>query len=674
MKKYQILLFFLFIFSTNTLAKEPKDETTNLQDIIVTESKAQKKYFADQPYSGNVFVLNDLEEHGINAVQDVTTEIPNFNFLDLGMRSFHSILTVRGVTNTPFFSEPSVVFYIDDIPYGSTSSYANRLYSVEKMEVYRGSQGTIFGKNSYGGVFNVTSQKPSNEIITHVSASYASFNTWTTDAYIDGALIPDKVFFSIGGSYASSDGYIRNNFLQNTPDNEEHVSGHATLFWKPTSGWEVSLIVNGDDFKDDNPHITSLNSRSHLSLQADQIGKLEQNANTTAFKIDYKKNDFRFLSVTSRRDWQLNPFFLDIDLSSTPFLSLQIDQRQIQWNQEFRISSIQKDISWSLGTFTSIGESDIGRIFNVFNTPVILHNGKLKDENYAAFANISYNITNYFRLHAGLRLDYIEKKLNRYINTTVRLKRDRNFFHISPKISIDYALFDDLLLYASTGMTFKPGGFSMSTENPKMSEYDSETMWASEFGLKSQWLENRVKTNAAFFYYQINDYQTEKFTTPVDYTIINASKTISYGVELEAGIELTPGLQLETSFGYTRIRFEKFRDPVTRVNLQGNRPPYVPEKTLMIAGQYKHPSGFFLRSEWVWNDKIYYDTENSAAYTEDDYSVVNTRLGYQSKSFNFYLYGENLNNSNHYSFILPAINAGAPVKPRSFGLEGSLIF
>ena len=383
MKTYGLLLL-LILFSTTLWAKELPLYPIKLENVVVTETKNPKQFFSDQPYSGNVYVLKDFEEHGITTVQDVTAEIPNLNFLDFGMRSFHSILGVRGLTNTPFFSEPAVILYIDDVPYGGTLSYINQTNGVENIEFYRGPQGGLFGKNSYGGVFNVHSRTPENHIKAHFSAQYARFNSWSTESYVDGALIQDKLFFSLGGSYAHSDGYLRNTFLNNTPDKEEHISGRASLIWKPSPSWKISLIANGDDLKDANPHISSINSEDPLKIQSDQNGKFEQNSNTQALRISYDHNDFQFLSVTSRREWQLNPFFADADLTSIPYLTIQIDQRQTQWNQEFRLSSKKNDLEWSIGAFATIEEKEY---FERDSFPMeafdIIYDSKQENKNYA---------------------------------------------------------------------------------------------------------------------------------------------------------------------------------------------------------------------------------------------------------------------------------------------------
>jgi len=375
--------------------------------------------------------------------------------------------------------------------------------------------------------------------------------------------------------------------------------------------------------------------------------------------------------VTSRRDWRLDDFFIDSDFSSLPLNSLQGNQRQTQWNQEFRISSSQTDFNWSVGIFALTEQINRHRTLKISGLSDILFNSRTKEQSIATYTNLTYYLSDKLRFHAGLRFDYVDKRVNRDISITTRLQKDRAFFHVSPKISMDYLFSDELVIYSSTGLAFKPGGFSVSATSPALSEFDSEKLWASELGLKSQWLENRIKVNMALFYYQIDDYQVEKPTSLLDYTIVNANKASSYGVEIETEVELLPGLEIEAAFGYTHIRFDKFIDPVTNVDLSGNSPPYVPEKNLTIAAQYKHPTGIFFRSEWRWNGRIYFDDTNSTAFKEKSYSILNARIGYQYADINFYLFAKNLTDSQFHKFIFPP-NTGTPNKSRSFGVKVSI--
>jgi len=679
MMKLSINMIFtviLVLWGANAFAETRQDDRVKLRNIIITNSEKPSDYFADQPYSANVLVLEELEQHGIRSVQDIAVEIPNFNYMEFGARSFHSVLGVRGLTNTAFYSDPSVVFYVDDVPYGNAFSYSNKTYSIERIEAYRGPQGQMFGKNSYGGVFNVTSRQPENKIKGHISAEGGRFNRWSTDGFISGGLIKDKLFFSLGGSYGQGDGYLRNTFLDNTPDDEEHLSGRASLVWKPSDPWDISLIVSADQFDDETPRFVSLDS-DPFEIQSNQNGQLKQVSNTEALRIQYQKDNIRLLSVTARRDWRANPIFLDADFTPAPITSLSIDQRQTQWSQEFRLSSNNQDMNWLTGLYVSTGKYDQQYLLRFFDSP-LLSNGQIKDNSYAIFANSTYNLNNKYRFNAGLRVDYVKKRLDRRHHfpngQVVPLKRSRNDFFISPKIGLDYLLNDHILFYASTSLAFKPGGFSFVAIEPGLEEFDNEKLWANEVGFKSNWLDNRAQLNLAFFYYKIKDYQVEKLLSLLDYSITNAPRTTSYGIEVEAKAELLKGLQLETAFGYNHIRFDRYQDPVTSGDFSGNTPPHVPEYTLMLAAQYKHPQGYFARTEWLWTGKTYFDDANSTEFERGDYSTLKARLGFESKYFDIFLFGENLTDKKYFTFKLPGFNAGSPARPRTLGIKISLDF
>ena len=658
----------ILLYPINLFAQEAKHNILKLPDLVVIEDHKPVQAFNDQPYSGNVFVLQDLEERGIDSVQDLTAEVPNLHFLDSGLSSYQSVLTMRGLGNTPIFSTPSVIFFIDDIPYSGSFSYANRIHDFESIKVYRGPQGALFGKNSYAGVISLTSRQPNNKLKTHLSAGYSRFDTWTVDGYSGGALIKDKLFFSLGGSFTENTGYMRNTFLNNKPDGEEHVSGRVSLIWKPSNAWDINLIGRGYNFNDAMPHISPIDSDDSLAIQSNENGNLEQSSNTSALKIRYKTDGLQFLSVTSRRDWQLDDFFIDTDFTSLPLGTLKGNERQTQWTQELRISSKKTGLAWSVGVFALTEKHNRKRIIKLFGQPDFIFDSTVEDESYAIFANLSYDVSDKFRVHGGIRLDYVDKKVNRNISITTNYTNNKDFFFTSPKLSVDYLFSDNFMFYFSTGLAFKPGGFSVAAINPTLSEFDSETMWANEVGFKSHWLDDRLKINMAFFHYQIDNYQVEKNVSFLDYTIINAEEATSYGIELETGIELLPGLKAEAAFSYTHIRFDEYNDPLTNTNLKGNTAPYIPEKSLTIAAQYNHPRGYFVRSEWVWNDKIYFDDANSDAFKEDDYSTLNVRLGYQGKHLSLYLFGENLTDNRYFSYILPP-NSGVPSKPRVFGIK-----
>ncbi len=140
-----------------------EEDRVELDTLTVIETAQPPQIFFDQPNSVTVLRRQEIEERGFTEVQDVVDTVPNLNIMDSGQGSFLDVVGIRGLINTPFFSGPSTLIYVDDVPYGGTFSYANQIFGIDSVEVFRGPQGALFGKNSYAGVINVTSRQPSEE-------------------------------------------------------------------------------------------------------------------------------------------------------------------------------------------------------------------------------------------------------------------------------------------------------------------------------------------------------------------------------------------------------------------------------------------------------------------------------------------------------------------------------
>lgn len=412
-------------------------------------------------------------------------------------------------------------------------------------------------------------------------------------------MIKDQLYFSLGGAYTRRDGFLKNSFLGTRPDDQEHTSGRVSLTWKPSTRWDISLGGTIDDFNDGTPRFVPLGG-DPFKVNSDLKGKQEQNADSQALRIAYAGDGYEVLSVSSRRNWELNPLLLDADLTPVPFLAMRFKQDQYQYSQEFRIRSkkINTDWDWSAGVFASTGKINQKRLLTILEVFEDNTRARFEEDNYALFGQLSYNALNNIRLHAGLRFDYVDKRFKRnrqdpFLGAIPRLKDHDDYFYVSPKLGIDYQLSDKVLFYANTSLAYKPGGFVASTDMPSLAEFDKERLWGNELGVKTKWADDSIQANLALFYYDIKDYQLERFTSPVDFTVVNAPKVTSYGLEVELQAELREGLTAETALGYTHIEFEKYRDPASGKNLAGNKVPYVPRFNMMLASQYKHPTGFF---------------------------------------------------------------------------------
>lgn len=683
---YYILSIYIILigpFSSSLKAEDTKTSPIiKLDTVQISEKKPPIDYPLNAPRSTTSFDRNTIDELGFNRAQDISVYVPNYNLIDAGASGIGDRSSMRGLSNTPFYTAPSIVLYVDDVPYLSSYAYMNQLVNASSIEVFRGPQGGLFGQNSYAGVINVKSRRPRNNIQSNVSIDYGNFNSLNVNSYLSGAVIKDKLYLSIGVAYSKRDGYQNN--TNSITDFQDHLSGRASLIWNPNTSWEVNLSAYLQDFNDGAVRLARLFSenktrnRNIFQTQSDELGYQNQDANDQALKISYQNNYFKMLSISTRRHTNI-AVNTDLDLSSHPASFLNIHHIQQQWSQELRFQSLAESTwRWSFGLFFSNNAINTNR---TVKTPLGLglENLRIRKRNeasYAAFSQISYQGFNALRIFLDLRLDYAETKINSDLRKSdrraIQLKDKKSVVFFSPKFTIDYALSPQTSTYISTGLAFKPGGFSpQSADSP---EYTKETMWSSEIGIKSSWLNGRFNSVLAFFYYDIKDYQLEELFIPPDLTVVNAPKVKSYGAEMSFAANITSTLEIIGNFAYTQAEFSSHTDPNNKENLKGRKVPYVPVFNFNIGGIFKHPTGFYARTDLLWKGTTYFDATNSNDFSEPNYSLLSTALGYEHKYFNIRAYINNLTKTKYFTSKVPSLGIGTPGAPLTFGARVSIKF
>lgn len=667
---------------------------TQLEEVVVYDSLLPDYDAAG--VAANVLSGEELSLWGIDSPQLLPETVPNFFSTDSGTRGFGDVMTMRGLTNTVFFGSPSVVYYVDGVPFGDVFSYADGIYGVDYVEVFRGPQGARFGKNSYGGVVNVRTVLPENEMGGRIGIRAGGYNRFGISGYAGGALVDDVLKFRLGASHMERDGYVDNIFLavDSDPENQTAVSG--ALYWTPTDELEVTLSASYDYFNDGSSRLVSLIiPLDTYQVASDLRGQMKRESNTQALRIAYTHDDFDFTSVTAHRNWDLDPYVQDLDLTPLPLASSRIQQDQDQWSQEFRIASpLDADATadWTFGAFLASTKTnhDSLRSFFVFPpgiTASLITDFSLDQLEYAFFAQGGIDVSEQWRVTGGLRYDMVEKKM---IRTTANPfaavppfdLKDR-WDMVSPSIGVEFEANENVLFYANTMYTFKPGGFSGFTDIPSLARFDSEENWASEIGVKANCLDDRMRTRLAAFYYKIDDYQVERtFSTlpmgPIPaiptYLVVNADDAVSYGFEAELAFEVCPGFTLEGSFGYTNTELKTFADPLSGAILDGNTAPYVPEFDFAVAAIWECDCGFFSRVEYRGLGDTYFDDLNRAMFKQDSYGILNAQLGYRKDNFLVALYAANLTDEVYFTNKTADIFAGAPGEPRQFGVMVQLDF
>ena len=507
---------------------------------------------------------------------------------------------MRGLGNTEFLSDPGMVLYVDDAPFGDVVSYTTDLLAIDHFEVYRGPQATRFGKDAEAGVINIVTRQPTDQLEAEAGASEATFNTQQYRALVQGPLVKGALNLSLTGQYSTSDGFIQNTFLQSHADEREGFNGRASMRWTPNDNWDVRFTATADRFND-GIGLVSL-AGNPRQTRSDFPGELDEGVNSQSLRIGGAWSGVELTSVTARRDFHLDPFKFDLDFSPLTGNTSIVKQLEVQWSEEVRVRPAVSsgEWNWLAGFFFSTTDNLLDQRVDFFVPPsgpaasdVIDSN--MKSETYALFGECTRTLWEKLDVTLGLRLDDTTRKMQREHTSTfgppAPAEAAGSFYNATPKLTLAYHVTGEGLLYGSTCLGFKPGGFSAHIDPPASPRFNTERVWASEIGVKSAWLDGKVNANLSLFYYDITDYQVEQFAPAgFNVTIAGAPSATSLGSEFELSARPVAGLQLSGFFGYTAARLDRFTDPFTGTTVHNTHPPFVADFNAGVAAQYQRHS------------------------------------------------------------------------------------
>jgi len=395
----------------------------------------------------------DPDTSRIEEPRDALRYAPNQWVSDFGTRGYGDIYSVRGLANTAFFGPPATVLYIDDVPFGENFSFSRDTGPIESIEILNGPQPTVAGRNAYGGLINLTTRRSTGEVAGGFDFESGSFGARRAEGWVVAPLPGETGSFRFRTAFDESDGYLTNPTFGRTTDFLESRVFDGAVFLNVGPDWEVGLIVGGGTQDDGAPRLTSLDrTTGFYTVTSDVAGEMSREFDHQALRVAYEGDDFRFLSVTSRRYHEMLPTTNDLDFTSVPFATTTIGQSQEIWNQEFRFSDNDPDADWGWNAGLNVaGSSIIGSSERTFNTsqsrvdrtitnviqplpfppfalPLTVRSVSVSDtqidiaqrsthtmdeESFATYGRLEYRGFDALTLNAGARLDRIERSIVR---------------------------------------------------------------------------------------------------------------------------------------------------------------------------------------------------------------------------------------------------------------------
>jgi iron complex outermembrane receptor protein len=682
-----ILSYFLLFESAHAAESRPQPaDTYTLEAITVTATKREQ---ALREIAGSVSTASDidLENQGAETLQDATKMFPNVH---MKSTSSGNEIVIRGMSTWDTALHSPAGLYVDGVPYPLSYMQNIYLHDMEGIEVLRGPQGTLYGRNSESGVINLVRRTPDNKLRGSLFTEFGNHNTFRLGASAAGPLLEDKVYFS--GSYLrhQTDGFVRNEYKQKDQAARHKAdSGRVVLRLTPTDALDVRMSLDATH-SDDGIGSMRLSTGPYRSgrykVRSDAPDEASSDLVIPAFTITHTGEHVRTTSITSYLDYKYK-MLSDLDRTPLPLgvSDMSINQRNI--SEELRFSSVGKQkLSWVAGLFlgkTSMN-TDMNRIRRRAAATTYLHTDYTETTG-ALFGQATYAITDVFRLTAGLRAEYTGLDGEQTYKTGAGQRRayEKGFRYTEflPMASASLDVTDNLTTYASWSQGYLPGGFNVFSASSKDTfYYKPEYSTNYELGLKTHWLDNKLQANVSAFYSDIRDKQVREEVPSAGigtWKFTNSAKAHTSGVELEVRAYPLEGWELRGGVGYARSEIDEWTVSTPsggRKNYSGNRLPWAPDLTYHLGVGYTHSSGFFAQAEYLGSGKQYFDAENTLS--DPGYNTVNLQFGYRGENITVAIWGKNVFDTHYITKKLVA-NGNKIVEdgnPFSFGTTVSWSF
>ena len=615
---------------TVTAQKEPEDK----QKVPVSVTAVSRK---------------TLESADIHTVADAAIFAPNTYFTEWSARKL-STARFRGISSSP--NNPGITTFIDGVPQFNANSSSIELLDIDQIEFVRGAQSTLFGRNTLGGLVNITSSRPSLTKWTGtLTAPFGNHGAWAVRGAASGPVVDDKV--SVGVSFAEvrRDGFTVNDVTGHDLDSRSAFSAKGQVLWIPNRDWETRIIFTGERARDGDYSLNDVAALRANPFHAsrDFEGFVNRDVLGTTIQARRVGGPIVFSSTTGFLNWKTQDV-TDLDYTALPLVTRDNSEKDFQFTQEIRVAAADDAairladnarLRWQTGVFlfTQAYKQDAINHYAPFlvapfalsqHTPL----SELDDFGVGVFGQGTVTVNDRLDLTAGARLDYEDKSANLRsfydpaIAPGTTVDADKSFSDISPRVSLAYRLQPDRMVYATVGSGYKAGGFNAASPSGREA-YNEEHTWQVEGGVKTAWANGRVQANAALFYINWDDLQLnvpDPFV-PAQFYISNVGGAVSKGIEAEISARAAPGVDVFTAVGYTHARFST-GSLSSGVNVAGKTIPNTPNYTASAGVQYSRSFTQAMvnaRADVVFYGGFQYNDANTLG--QDAYSLVNLRVG-----------------------------------------------
>lgn len=720
MKKVQFLsAAAIAAFATCNARAQVQGNVSGDADIVVTAQKRSES-LQKVPAAITAVTGEALGNRQIANVEGLTSTVPGLTF---GTYGGNARISIRGLgfDANGQGQEGRVAYYSNGVYFSRPASVASSFFDVDRVEVLRGPQGTLYGRNATGGAMNVIPNAPTETMSGYAELTVGNYDRVSVNAAISGAVAEDLTArVAITGNRRN--GYGRNVATNSEIDNERSGSVRSIIKYEPTDIFSVSVTADysrEDDrnnplhyFGQSNPALL-VPGRAFGGFTASRIRDIAAKKDPTYESkfwglAVHAELDLGFAKLRSISAYRNSDFALDSSIEPTnlSMLGILFYEESKQYTQELQLSGETDNARWIVGAFyfheAVTGGAKIPYDLRLLGNPLasqvqgLTLQGDIKSEAIAGFGQIDYNISKKLELAIGMRygwdevsiadfahVNFVDPYTPSYQPSSSNVRRgSKDWKSFLPKLGLNYQMSSDTLLYAAVSKGFKSGGFNIGDGAPA---YNPEKLWSYELGVKTRLPGSLGRVNVTGFYYDYSNLQVNKIisgTTRVE----NAASAELYGVEAEAMLKASQALSFDISASFLHSKFKEFlsQNPsfptvLTPENLAGNRLPSAPNYTIVAGAEYGMDIGagrLIWRGEANAVGRIYFTPFNRLQESQEAVVKYNAFLKLESagQDWNASVFIKNITNETiRSSGLVAAARAGAPSlgslqPPRTFGV------
>lgn len=643
---------------------------------IVVQARKRSELLSKIPETIDAITSDQITRAGITSVEDVGRQTPN---IVLNRRQDNEPnVVIRGVG--AFGNTQGIGFYIDDVQ--NFTDQTASIQDVERIEILKGPQGTLYGGSNVGGAVKYVLKKPGRELGAEAQAEYGTFDTTRLFGAVN---VPagDGFAMRVSGYYNRTDGYVRNTFLGTKADAGDEWGVRVAMGWQPIEGLDVQFSYRHNELSNGGfIYVTAADGADYkrtVDYDTDVFSKRKVDGGILSVSYEAGFADLTSVTSFSRRG---ATFRLDLDYSSADGVTAYDGDRNHTnvFTQELRMaSSGTGPLDWLVGAYyasidnrVTLNDIDL-RLGTDLGGPLFIkdyNNGDTIERQYALFGTVNYRFGD-FRIGGGLRVaraEFTGRDFNLPATTKV------NDTIVLPKLTLAYDIDRDTMFYANFALGSEPGKVNVTTGTG--TAYKPERATSVEAGVKGSAFDRRFSYDLAAFYIDYRKRQLENRFVNADGTITeeitNVGRSVSYGIEGGVSYRPIPELTLSASAGWLHSQWNDKGALFDFVPIDGLNVPNSPKFSGNASVDYRQPVGdgleIGLRADVSHMGKFYWDVANASF--QPSYDIVNLRasIGKPDAGWEISIRGENIFGDHYFTEYTPdvfgpGLGLGAPGMP-----------